>query len=187
MKGTYSLEIFDFNIDYFDDSHSLITSPNDDDKDDDNDDNIFKDLETNSIFNQKIDLFNKIIKKLTKTTSKNHEAENLLKNLNQFEKVTASQGIIRKPSCYENSNTLSKFKQKSSFVVLVMSARNNFKRRNVIRETYGKGFDNVYFLVGDSYCPYAKNDIVVCGMYSASIFKPSIFTFALYRFKVVIC
>ena len=42
-----------------------------------------------------------------------------------------------------------------------MSARNNFKRRNVIRETYGKGFDNVYFLVGDSYCPYAKNDIVV--------------------------
>lgn len=36
----------------------------------------------------------------------------------------------------------------SNMVVIVMSARSHFRRRQVIRETWGSGHDNIYFAVG---------------------------------------
>ena len=40
----------------------------------------------------------------------------------------------------------------STVVVLVLSARNHFHRRQAIRDTWAKGHDNVYFVVGAA-CP----------------------------------
>lgn len=38
------------------------------------------------------------------------------------------------------------------FVVLVVSSRDGFERRSAIRETWGRGFPNVFFLVGMQWC-----------------------------------
>jgi hypothetical protein len=42
-------------------------------------------------------------------------------------------------------------------VVMVLSARSNFDRRELIRRTWGKGHDNVYFVVGEA-CPINEGD-----------------------------
>lgn len=39
-----------------------------------------------------------------------------------------------------------------SMVILILSARSHFELRQVIRETWGNGHDNVYFVIGQ-YCP----------------------------------
>jgi hypothetical protein len=42
----------------------------------------------------------------------------------------------------------------SVVIIMVMSARPSFDKRQVIRETWASGWDNVFFVVGES-CPYA--------------------------------
>lgn len=52
----------------------------------------------------------------------------------------------------------------STVVVLVMSARNHFNRRQAIRDTWAKGHDNVYFVVGTE-CPIpvqARSNTLKC-------------------------
>lgn len=41
----------------------------------------------------------------------------------------------------------------SGLAILVQSARENFERRAAIRESWGRGGNNVFFIVGDSACP----------------------------------
>ena len=42
---------------------------------------------------------------------------------------------------------------KSPLMVLVVSKRENEERRQMIRDTWAKDHDNVFFMVGEHYCP----------------------------------
>ena len=52
----------------------------------------------------------------------------------------------------------------SNMVVMVMSARSHFSRRQLIRETWGSGHDNIYFAVGTPcHVPeHLRNDELRC-------------------------
>ena len=46
----------------------------------------------------------------------------------------------------------------TKLVVMVLSRREAFERRQTIRETWGAGHDNVLFMVGNRHCPYKSSD-----------------------------
>lgn len=52
-------------------------------------------------------------------------------------------------------------KKNDNLAVIVLVARNSKERRNVIRETWGSGHSNVYFMVG-KHCPYRPDQRKPC-------------------------
>ena len=52
------------------------------------------------------------------------------------------------------TNQLKKFPFNRTLAIMVLSARNNFDRRNAIRKTWAYNEPNIYFIVGAKYCPW---------------------------------
>ena len=51
------------------------------------------------------------------------------------------------------------FNQNKNLIVLILSGRDNFKTRTMIKQTWAKNEPNVFFMVGQHYCPWPADTL----------------------------
>ena len=80
---------------------------------------------------------------------------------------------------YSNTARTQQTNSNYELIILVFSKRDNFKRRETIRQTWAKNKTHVYFMVGKDYCPYPKQLLIsnyACTLKPTYKFKSDNFT-----------